>query len=68
MVNDENPMPCKSKAKQHSMKSQLNCFKSTSNDLPDEDSKDLAYVRKVLEFIDSHPTMFQKEKIYIGGN
>ena len=49
------------------MKSQLNCFKSTSNDLPDEDSRDLAYVRKVLEFIDSHPTMFQKEKIYIGG-
>merc|ERR1712156_172942 len=34
----------------------------------DEDSKDLAYVRKVLEFIDSHPTMFQKEKIYIGGH
>merc|ERR1712038_108320 len=34
----------------------------------DEDSKDLAYVRKVLEFIDSHPTMFQTEKIYIGGH
>ena len=34
----------------------------------DKDSKDLAYVRKVIEFIDSNPTMFNNEKIYIQGD
>jgi len=34
----------------------------------DKDSKDLAYVRKVIEFIDSNPTMFNNEKIYIQGH
>ena len=33
----------------------------------DKDSKDLAYVRKVIEFIDSNPTMFNNQKIYIQG-
>ena len=42
-----------------------------NDDMPmpckDSDSKDLAYVRKVLDFIDSHPEMFDNKQVYIGG-
>ena len=31
---------------------------------PDEDSKDIAYMRKIFDFLDAHPQQYDTSKIY----
>ena len=72
IANDQVPMSCSGKLlitrRSFCMFSMLFTIICLYPCWTDKDSKDLAYVRKVIEFIDSNPTMFNNQKIYIQGD